>query len=92
MLLKPYTKKPITIHAVQLTPENHQDVAHTIAEAGYNVRYWTKPPMRAVTGIIIETLEGNMEAGYGDWIIKGVKGEFYPCKDDIFRMNHEGVE
>lgn len=40
----------------------------------------------------IETLEGKMEVNVGDWIIKGVKGEFYPCKDDIFRATYEPVE
>ena len=40
----------------------------------------------------IETLEGNMTARPGDWIIKGVQGEFYPCKDSIFRETYEPVE
>ncbi len=48
--------------------------------------------MRMVTGITIQTLEGKMNAGYGDWIIKGVKGEFYPCKPDIFDATYEAVE
>jgi hypothetical protein len=42
--------------------------------------------------ILIETLEGNMEASKGDWIIKGVNGEFYPCKPDIFEKSYEPVE
>lgn len=42
--------------------------------------------------ISIETLEGTMIACPGDWIIKGVKGEFYPCKDDIFAATYEAVE
>lgn len=40
-------------------------------------------------GISIETLEGDMKANPGDWIIKGVKGEYYPCKPDIFAMTYE---
>ena len=40
----------------------------------------------------IKTLEGTMHAHYGDWIIKGVKGEFYPCKPDIFEQTYEKVE
>lgn len=39
----------------------------------------------------IETLEGTMEAMPGDWIIKGVKGEFYPCKPDIFTVSYDAV-
>ena len=39
----------------------------------------------------IETLEGTMKADKGDWIIKGVKGELYPCKPDVFKMTYEEV-
>ncbi len=42
--------------------------------------------------IDIPTLEGTMTAGYGDWIIRGVKGEFYPCKHHIFEATYEPVE
>lgn len=42
-------------------------------------------------GIEIPTLEGTMRADVGDWIIKGVKGEFYPCKPDIFEATYEAV-
>lgn len=87
-----FRKKPVVIEAWQLSFANHQTVAHLIASAGYNVRHYTKPPMRTVCGLIIETLEGNMEASYGDWIIKGVNGEFYPCKPDIFDKSYEPVE
>jgi hypothetical protein len=41
---------------------------------------------------LIQTLEGDMHANPGDWIIKGVKGEFYPCKPDIFAATYEAVE
>lgn len=41
--------------------------------------------------IAIETLEGTMEASPGDWVIKGVKGEFYPCKPDIFAATYDAV-
>ena len=40
----------------------------------------------------IETLEGVMKADKGDWIIKGVKGELYPCKPDVFEMTYEKVD
>jgi lipopolysaccharide export LptBFGC system permease protein LptF len=42
--------------------------------------------------LFIETLEGVMAISPGDWVIKGVKGEFYPCKPDIFDMTYEKVE
>ncbi len=44
---------------------------------------------RAKAFLVIKTLEGNMRADQGDWIIKGVKGEFYPCKPDIFEATYE---
>lgn len=42
--------------------------------------------------LTIRTLEGDMKASVGDWIIQGVQGEFYPCRDDIFRATYEAVE
>lgn len=49
-------------------------------------------PCSIVEGALtIFTLEGNMEATTGDYIIKGVKGEFYPCKPDIFKLTYEEV-
>lgn len=44
-----------------------------------------------LVGIAIDTLEGTMIVDYGDYIIKGVKGEFYPCKPDIFEQTYEEV-
>jgi hypothetical protein len=44
-----------------------------------------------LTGVVIETLEGNMTASKGDYIIKGIKGEFYPCKPDIFELTYEKI-
>ena len=41
--------------------------------------------------LMIRTLEGDMRADDGDWIIKGIKGEFYPCKPDIFESSYEAV-
>lgn len=41
--------------------------------------------------IAIDTLEGTMQASWGDWIIRGVNGEFYPCKDEIFRKTYDPV-
>ena len=50
------------------------------------------PIKRKFVGHVIETLEGDMIVSDGDWIIKGVKGEFYPCKPDIFAQTYEIVE
>jgi hypothetical protein len=79
-----FRKKPVVIEAVQLTRENRADV-----QAWCGGKTWSEPPMRAVTGLTIHTLEGDHHAGFGDWIIRGVKGEFYPCKPDIFEATYE---
>jgi hypothetical protein len=78
-----YRKKPVVIEAIQLTEEN---VDLLIKIFGDKIKY------HPMTGVVIETLEGNMLANKGDYIIKGVKGEFYPCKPDIFEMSYESVD
>ena len=83
-----FRKKPVEIEARELTRDN---MAEIMLWCG-STRHWSKPPMRAITGIIIPTLEGQHEASFGDWIIKGVKGEFYPCKPDIFAATYEAVQ
>jgi len=84
--MKKYRKKPIVIEAVQLTEENKNQV----------FSWMTCNPMPVVINgapaIKIQTLEGDMTANVGDYIIKGIKGEFYPCKPDIFEESYEEVE
>jgi len=80
-----FRKKPVVIEARELTRDNAADI---MAWCGSNA-WWSRPPMGAVTGIIVPTLEGQHEASFGDWIIQGVKGEFYPCKPDIFAATYE---
>ena len=79
-----FRKKPVVIEAMQLTREN-----------GPEVWEWadSKPFYEGgeVTGLSIYTLEGRMKAEFGDWIIKGIQGEFYPCKPDIFEATYEQV-
>lgn len=54
------------------------------------MKYRKKPVV--IEAMQLKTLEGEMMANEGDYIIKGVKGEFYPCKPDIFEMTYEAVE
>lgn len=82
-----YRKKPVVIEAKQLTMKNMDEIMAWCN----STQIWSKPPMRAITGIIVPTLEGSHEASFGDYIIQGVKGEFYPCKPDIFEMTYEKV-
>jgi hypothetical protein len=89
-----FTKKPVTIEAIQWTGRNLREViAFTdgppdtrTTHAGMAWDAYTDLVER--DGLKIYTLEGKMLASPGDWIIKGVKGEFYPCKPDIFEATY----
>ena len=94
---KQYRKKPVTIEAVALTRENVHSVA---AWCGGRVVEKVKPsdPSDVYLGLDIPTLEGVMRGEtmdssglypHGDWIIKGINGEFYPCKPDVFAATYE---
>ena len=83
---KQYIKKPITIEAIQLTDSNHSEIIQWLSS--YNVESYTLKSID-FPGLYIKTLEGVMEANVGDYIIKGVKNEFYPCKPEIFEMTYE---
>lgn len=88
-----FTKKPVTIEAVQFT-EALRDAILFDGEAcpdGVKRGATTShPPTRKVwrAEFFIQTLEGKMTVSVGDWIIKGVKGEYYPCKPDIFEATY----
>lgn len=79
-----FRKKPVVIEAIQLNGSNIHEVDQFIEERS------SKGQWKVVEQKIrIPTLEGNMWASAGDWIICGVKGEFYPCKPDIFELTYE---
>ena len=79
-----FSKKPVVIEARQLTKDNLDEIISWIKSNGkYCFRTRCIPPL------VIQTLEGNHQAKIGDWVIKGVKGEFYPCKPDIFEMTYQ---
>lgn len=77
-----FRKKPVVIEAVQWKGNNVDEIS-AFASSNASVKGNT---------VIIGTLEGNMNASVNDWIIKGVNGEFYPCKPDIFEKTYEPVE
>ena len=83
---KQYIKKPVTIEAVQLTDDNHSEIIQWLSS--YNVESYTLKSTDP-SELYIETLEGVMKASIGDYIIKGVKDEFYPCREDIFKMTYD---
>ena len=81
-----FTKKPVTIEAIQWTGKNLREViAFT---DGPSDNWEAYADMVARDGLKIYTLEGNLLANVGDWIIRGVKGEYYPCKPDIFEATY----
>lgn len=80
-----FRKRPVEIEAMQLLPSNEGNVASWCGSAIEHVR--GEMPTLSIT-----TLEGVMLASMGDWIVKGVKGEFYPVREDIFYATYEKVE
>ena len=92
--IKKYRKKPVVIEAMQVTKEAmHEALLEEWSEGAVQVgRLTTFPNSTEVTGYVnIETLEGTMRGELGDWIIRGVQGEFYPIKPDIFEATYERV-
>ena len=85
-MVKKFRKKPVIIEAIQLTKDNVVEALSFCNNDGNIVA-----SNEDETGISISTLEGTMTANIGDYIIKGAKGEFYPCKADIFEQTYEEV-
>lgn len=82
-MVKKYIKKPIIIEAFLL------EESTTSQE---NAVKWCGGKEGPDGGVYIDTLEGRMYASSGDYIIKGITGEFYPCKPDIFKRTYEEVQ
>lgn len=80
-MARTYRKKPVVVEAVQWTGENHAEMCEFIDPEVFEII----PRI----GLVIHTLEGDHHASPGDYIIKGVNGEFYPCKPDIFAKTYE---
>lgn len=80
-MARTYRKKPVVVEAVQWTGENHAEMCEFIDPEAFGII----PRI----GLVIHTLEGDHHANPGDYIIKGVNGEFYPCKPDIFAKTYE---
>lgn len=83
-----FRKKPIVIEAIKFDSDDISKMLNA----------WGPTFGRAIieqvsdSYMVIHTLEGNHIASFGDYIIKGIKGEFYPCKSDIFEASYEPVE
>lgn len=85
-----FRKRPVVIEAVKY---DWDDASKCRDEAQDDIADFMGSNISVVGDFVeIPTLEGVMQASKGDWIIKGVKGEFYPCRPDIFEMTYEPVE
>ena len=86
-----YRKKPVIIEAVHLAALNTD--ATIAIPTWFMLAVASGIIKQSTTGeAIVTTLEGDMLAGNTDWIIKGVQGELYPCKDEIFKATYEKAE
>ena len=90
-MIKQYRKKPVVIEAIEYTKSNRKQ-AWQFCKPDMSQDTIDSLLMNPMMPLFIETLEGTMEAKYGDYIIKGVNGEFYPCKPDIFAKTYEKAE
>ena len=95
-----FRKKPVVIEAFQLTKERRWDNSEwpQWLHKAWNMPYlcegalYIDPDDPERKKLVIGTLEGIHRITWGDWIIKGVKGEFYPCKPNIFKKTYEKVK
>ncbi|GAA3330645.1 hypothetical protein HP467_07275 [Curtobacterium albidum] len=91
-----FRKKPVEIEAQQYTDaKSGSEIIQRILDADGSASLHCVDPDEQDHGghtIRIRTLEGDMHASLGDWVIRGVQGEFYPCKPDIFAETYEPVE
>lgn len=81
-----YRKKPVIIDAIQYTGQSIEDIKSELYLNSNSRNIILKDD-----NILIETLEGTMKANVNDYIIKGINGEIYPCKPDIFEKTYESL-
>ena len=88
-----FRKNPIVIDAIQWNGQPPFPIADALGVPRrlLHLPAWYREDM-PLPKLQVNTLEGTMEADHGDWIIKGVAGELYPCKDDIFRETYTAVD
>lgn len=89
-----YRKKPVVVEAVQWTGENREEIRKFCNNRGVFFTPVRQDTEGRVTKwrLLIDSLEGLMYAETGGYIIKGVNGEYYPCKPDVFAKTYEAVE
>lgn len=91
--VKQYRKKPVVIEALRYEGVDSIPEAEAFVGDAFNIGSSAFDGKKFTWAIVyIKTLEGDMYISNGDYIIKGVADEFYPCKPDIFEMTHEAIE
>lgn len=83
-MIASWTKKPVSIQAIEFTGLNIGEIVDWCAGAAVGTVPHSADPL-----LTIKTLEGNMKVSKGDFVIRGIEGEFYPCRGDIFRKTYE---
>jgi len=84
--VKSYAKRPIVVQAIKWTGENKEAIKDFTKGGIRSCSEWSE------NGLMIKTLEGDMLAPVGSYIIQGLKGEFYPCQGDIFEATYDLVD
>lgn len=79
-----YIKKPIPVEAIQWTGDNFNDIHDFIIGQPIVITTFNE--------LVISTLEGEMKAPIGSWIIRGPLGEYYPCRKDVFEKTYDPIE
>ena len=85
--MQKFVKKPVVIEAIQYDGANITEIETFVGE-----KLPTIMASDVDTRLVLPTLEGDMKVSKGDYVIKGIKGEFYPCKPDIFKSTYNEVE
>lgn len=86
-MVKKYTKKPLVVDALKWDGNNRSEVFDFCSLSYFNYEFGSSEPK-----LVIQTLEGPMTASVGDYIIRGIKNEFYACKPDVFKLTYDSVE
>ena len=93
--MKSFRKKPVVVQAVQFV-DSTEAIELIMNWIPKQSRYLLTPATENIEGrkrrLFILTLEGEMEVSMGDWVIKGVEGEFYPCKPSVFEKTYDVVK
>lgn len=88
-MIETYIKKPIAVQAIIWTGDNEEEIMEFV---GAHCCVTTQHTINGtVINLIINTLEGDHYASVGDYIVKGIKGEFYPVKPDIMKLTYDEV-